>query len=100
MSSVASVMTGASPSEMTIEATTMSRMPGPASSPRPSSIAVPTAAMAMPAPMITDGRKRWMIFGAATEPTMKPTADGSDHSAASIGDSPRTSCRYCAMKRK
>ena len=41
-----------------------------------------------------------MILGARTDPTMKPTADGSDQTAASIGDSPRTSCRYCAMKRK
>ena len=36
----------------------MIAMPGPLSSPRPSSVAVPTAAMAMPAPMITDGRNR------------------------------------------
>jgi hypothetical protein len=41
-----------------------------------------------------------MIFGATVDPTMKPTADGSDHTAASIGDSPRTSCRYCPMNRK
>ena len=32
------------------------------------SIAVPTAAMAMPAPMTIDGRKRWMILGAIDGP--------------------------------
>jgi hypothetical protein len=50
--------------------------------------------------MITDGRNRWMILGATTEPTMKPIADGSDQSAATSGDSPSTSWRYWLMKRK
>ena len=31
---------------------------------------------------------------------MNPTADGSDHSPASSGDSPTTSWRYWATKRK
>jgi hypothetical protein len=100
MSSVASVITGARPSEITIEAMMISTMPVLLSSPKPTSTTVPTAAMAIPTPMITAGGKRWMILGAMTEPTMKPAADGSDHTAASIGDSPSTSCRYCAMKRK
>jgi hypothetical protein len=50
--------------------------------------------------MITEGGNRWMNLGAVTEPMVKPTADGSDQSAASSGDSPRTSWRYCPINRK
>ena len=53
---VASVITGASPSEITTEAAAMRmRAPSP-STDRPSSIVVPIAATAIPMPMMTDGR--------------------------------------------
>ena len=58
MSSVASVITGANPSEITTDAAAMSNRLPPPSTESPRSIAVPAAAMAMPTPMITDGRKR------------------------------------------
>jgi hypothetical protein len=35
--------------------------------------------------------------GVAMDPRMNPAEDGSDHSPASRGDSPRTSCRYWAV---
>ncbi len=92
-------MTGARPIEMMTDAAVMmSRPPLPLTGAM--RMAVPTAAMAIPMPMIIDGRYRWMILGAMVEPTMKPAADGSDQKAASIGDSPRTSCRNCEMNRK
>ena len=40
------------------------------------------------------------IRGASCEPMTKATADGTDHSPATSGESPATSCRYCAMNRK
>ena len=46
------------------------------------------------------GRTRLTIRGAAWEPMTNPIAEGSDSRPASNGDSPATSWRYWATKRK
>ena len=55
-------MTGASASDMMINATEMMISPDPGPSPTARSITAPTAATAMPVPVITDGGYRWMIW--------------------------------------
>ena len=54
--SLGSVITGASPSEITTEAAAMRMRALSPSTDRPSSIVVPIAATAIPMPMMTDGR--------------------------------------------
>src|SRR6266404_6931391 len=58
----------------------------------------PTAAMMSPAQMSCVGGNRRASTGTIMEPATKDTNDGSDHRPASRGESPSTSCRYCATK--
>ena len=98
MSSVVSPKTGARPSEITTEARTTTARPS--APPTCVSIASPTAETARLAAMTYAGRNTRTIRGARFDPMMKPIADGTDHTPASNGDRPRTSCRYWATNRK
>jgi hypothetical protein len=63
------------------------------------SIAKPTAASARPPAITNAGRTRRTASGASIEPAMSPPEEGTVHRPATRGESPSTSCRYCAMKR-
>ena len=62
------------------------------------STAKPTAASAKPPAIVNAGPNRRAIRGTRKEPTTNPSMEGMVASPACSGESPSTSCRYCAMK--
>ncbi len=98
ISSVVKLNTGANASEMAMDAGTTSARPE--EPPTWVSSARPMAATARAALSTNPGRKRCTKRGARFDPTMNPTAEGSDHRPACNGERPSTSCRYCATNRK
>ena len=98
--SVVAPNTGARPREASSEAPTRIARSALGDPPTWVRTPRPTAANPRPAPITKAGRTRRRIRGARLDPTMNPTADGSDHSPASSGDSPSTSWRYWATNKK
>ena len=96
-SSVISPITGPSPSATTVDAATSTPTP---SAPTWVSISSPTTVTASPPATARSGRTPARKRGASWEVTTNAAADGSDHRPACSGDSPATSCRYCAKNRK
>src|SRR6188474_1131755 len=62
------------------------------------STAKPTVMMTSPTHISAAGGNRRASIGTIIEPATNDTNDGSDHKPAWSGESPRTSCRYWAMK--
>ena len=96
--SVLSVSAGATPAEYRNDPVTSS--PRPVSAPAWVRSPKPSAASARPAAITSAGRNRRTRSGASVDPAMNPAPDGTNHKPARNGDSPSTSCRYCAMNNK
>jgi hypothetical protein len=94
--SAARVSTGASAREKMTDPATRTANPAAWSLPSWVSRPKPTAASASPPAITSPGRTRRPSSGVSIDPTTNPAEAGSIHRPAASGDSPSTSCRYCA----